>query len=105
MKDLIIIPHTKEYADVNTLKVSYAYLHGNLENDATYDIFGFKTDDCNGYMVLKEGKYKCEFNGKECTLFLWKPEYSFQKGLAVYNTDKEAYSYAEKCFNQKTEIL
>ncbi len=115
-----IIPETKKYEDVKRIRrISYCYLHGNLQNDAGYDIFGFldfiadvPVDKIDGeyYIepgIIEDGIYPCEFEGKACTFFYWnnKQRPGGHGGLVVYNDDKDAYEEAKECYNNKTIFL
>jgi hypothetical protein len=112
---MIIIPQTKKYEDVKGVKrISYCYLHGQLEADAEYDVFGFldfiadvpQDDDGEYYInheIIKDGVYPCQFEGKPCTFFYWHNEYRVagHAGLVVYNDDIKSYEYAKKCYENK----
>ena len=114
MKRLIIIPdHDKKLSNryKNQGRFSYTYLHGDLETDCGFDCynianpldFGFEMDA----VFIKEdpakcGIIKCQYKRKPCTLFLWMDRH--YHGLVVYDSDIDAYKYAEDCYNRK-EIL
>jgi len=115
-----IIPATKKYDNVEGVRrISYCYLHGQLQDDAGYDIFGFldfpaeiKKDELNGerYIdaeMIKEGIYPCEFERKPCTFFYWlepsRP--GGHGGLVVYDDDIESYEYAKECYESKEACL
>ena len=121
-----IIPETKEFDEQSkdAIRISYTYLHGDLQNDAGYDIFGIKgwalLDSLNlenNYLTrVREdvdltGEHACEFNGKPCTFFLWTDtsrrdiDAHKYRGLVVYNDDKEYYDHAKENYIKKARNL
>lgn len=86
---------------------SWCYMHGQLEEDNHWDCFllnkkvGIKNDWV--------GMFPLKFNGKECTFFKWVVKMSStitqNRGLIVYNDDKEAFEYAKKAFLENREML
>ena len=115
-----IIPATEKYEGIeNVYRISFCYLHGQLQDDVGYDIFGFldfirefeKDKDGSHYIepgVLEDGMYPCEFEGKPCTFFYWNSDggrYGRHRGLVVYDDDEGASNYAKECFTNKDEHL
>ena len=129
-----IIPETSEYEKQTkgAIRISYTYLHGKIESDAGYDIFGIKgwglLDGLNlenNYLgseynrkrgtkvdVNLTGVHNCTFNNKPCTFFLWTANHWDSHsgivryhGLVVYDDDKEAYEYALNKYIERTEHL
>lgn len=121
MKPLIIIPDNDK--ELNALypiqgRLSYTYLHGQLETDCGYDCYSIANPSEYGFEVVEQGYYiiedenksgiiPCIYKDKECTLFLWiRPNFRKQwGGLVVYNDDKEAYNYAIECYNNKESCI
>ncbi len=102
-----IIPYTEKFENIESARVSWSYLHGQLEDDAGYDCFGVQgVDEVDGKAILKEGIYSCSFNDKECTLYYWCCSgIEGHKGLAVYNDDEKSVKYAKKCFDNKESFI
>lgn len=115
MKRIIIIPDydkalNKRYKKQGRL--SWTYLHGDLETDCGYDCYNIANPEDFGFNLdgpfIKEEKDKCgiiecQYKRKPCTLFLWfdKSGERHWHGLVVYDSDKKAYAYAEECYNNK----
>lgn len=114
-----IIPETEKYKDVKGVRrISYCYLHGALQNEVDYDIFGFLDfidvpidKDSGEYYIepnaIEDGIYPCEFEGNPCTFFYWKGKFSTpnHRGLVVYDNDEDSYKYAKECYEKKTAVL
>ena len=114
MNKLTIIPHTEKYNSLidSTTRISYTYLHGKLEQDAEYDIFGFKEI----VDVNKEGIFECTYEGKECVFYVWftgitlidsdtQEQFKRMAGLCVYSDDIESSLYAMQCYITKVKSL
>jgi len=112
---MIIVPETTKYENVrNSKRFSFCYLHGKLEEDAGYDIFGvinplLKTEKHTNYVIseMEDGAYPCTFEGKDCTFFFWNDKNNPERhrGLVVYNDDEEGFNYALKSFNERAKCL
>lgn len=108
-----IIPFTDENKDIKKVKISWTYLHGKLEEDATYDIFGFKDEfmghktsiDSKTDLGFQQAVIECEYKGKECLLYLWRNNTSLQTGYAVYRDDEEANKQALKKMMEKSDFI
>lgn len=86
-------------APKGSIRPPYCYAHGQLEDDLGFDIFSLdgsaKKDMLNKYS-MKIGNYKCNFNGKPCTLYVGYSKNggpSSPTGLACYDDDEEAINY------------
>lgn len=87
---------------IDLTRINFSYLHGQLHDDAQYDIFFLKGKD----IILTEGIHKAIYAGKKCTIFLWNHYLPNQlHGLAVYDDDIEAYNYAHKCYETKARHI
>lgn len=95
-----IVPFTEKYEAIKKQRVHWSYLHGKIETDAGFDIFGIKER-----IPTKDGIYKCVFEKKECTMFLWNRMGSSPSGLVVYNDDKNAYEDAENKYKNKEMFI
>jgi len=95
----------------NTVKrLSWTYLHGNLEEKACehdgYDIYGIKGDMPNsegihkGYVEYPDGKI-------DCTIFLWEDPCLKEKlmGLVVANDDKKSFNDAKSKYEKKVSNI
>ena len=92
----------KQYTD-GSVKIPYTFLHGQLNTDNSYDLFGVIgiSED-----QLKEGKIDCYYKGKPCTLFLWiNPKYNHLTGICCYNDDKDTFKRCENLYNNKCDIF
>lgn len=122
MKRIILIPDRDKAQNRRYKKqgrLSWTYLHGDLEMDCKYDCynianpedFGFKFEypDC-AILAMDENKagiIPCQYKRKPCTLFLWFDSMKDRHwhGLVVYDADLESYKYAEECFNKKESCI
>jgi hypothetical protein len=99
--------YTGDYKYEDVVRASWCYLHGELENMVGYDIFSMLRAELKPEQIderwlsdeFVEGIYQCVCMGKPCTFFRWK-NYNYH-GLVVLNTDKDAYEYASKCYEEK----
>ena len=75
------------------------YLHGKLEDDAGFDLFGISGIE----EELSDGVYDCQFRGKPCRMWIWTPKGCIgrQKGLVAYLSDLKSVLYAQECFMNK----
>lgn len=72
-----IVPEDMEdgQSNPNAVRVPWCYLHGELQEDAGYDIFGVVLPDRNKNMIqnnqaiLLEGIYSCHYEGKPCLFY------------------------------------
>jgi hypothetical protein len=95
------------YEDV--VRATFCYLHAELEDMAGgYDVFTMlkselKPEQFDDWNRLTDefgpGIYPCVCMGEPCTFFRWKN--NGYHGLVVLNTDKDAYEYASKAYEQK----
>jgi hypothetical protein len=97
-----------DYTREELVRASFCYLHGELQDRVGgYDIFNMLRSEVepgqrNDYVLTDEfgpGIYSCICMGEPCTFFRW--ERLHYKGLVVFNTDKDAYEYASKCYEEK----
>jgi hypothetical protein len=119
MKTLTIIPQFangniyKNYSDKDTIRPSYCYLHGELENLVGYDIFYILKDDLSEKEINEDwlsdefepGIYPAIFEDKECTFFYWKCELNRPHGLVVLNSDTTGYEDALKKYTMKKKSI
>ena len=85
-----------------TRRISGTYLHGKLQSDNEFDIFGIV-----GEAPKYAGIYPCDVLGidENCTFYFWIGVDNRPHGLVVANSDIDAVMYAEKEFNKKSSIL
>jgi hypothetical protein len=95
-----IIPDVDKYEYTPKNRVKWTYLHGRLEDDVKYDIFGVAET-----VPIQDGIYKCQYEGKPCTMFLWNRFSTEPSGLVVYNDDLTAYEYALKKYTEKSIVI
>lgn len=96
--------------DERLKRVSYVYLHGELEDMAVerggYDIFSFMDG-----APKKDGMYPCDVYMSEdeiieSTLFFWKDGSCMgQHGLIVKNDDTESFEYAKSKYSKRATII
>lgn len=101
-----IVPDTDPQEE-NTVRLSFTYLHGKLEEDCKYDCYDLADCPSLNKETLVKGMYPCHYKGNPCTLFYWKRRHNdaINGGLVVYNDDTEAFEYAKKCYdNNETAI-
>lgn len=111
----IIIPDTDTNYDVlKPARLTWTYLHGELESDCGYDGYGminhsFPTDPNEPRRIdhsrIEDGKYAMEYEGKKCTLYFWHSNDGRPHGLVVYDDDTESVEYAEKSLIKKTNTI
>jgi hypothetical protein len=89
-----------EETDVKTYRLPFCYAHGQLEDELGFDIFktdivGKKKIMSKDGMDLKIGTYKCNYNGKPCTLYVgWNKSNGPRTiGFCCYNDDENAINY------------
>lgn len=107
-----IIPDTQE-TDLKTKRLSYTYLHGQLETDCGYDCYAFANCDLpvhdnSNYIdhnQLKDGEYPCIYQNKSCTLYFWHCNRNSPHGLIVYNNDLESVEYAKNKLKEKSNFI
>lgn len=100
---LTIIPDTSEYKNIKNKFMSGIYLHGKLEQEVGYDLFGIaELEKC-----LPDGVYDCNFKDIPCKMWIWslRGSENHQKGLVVYADDSESMDYAESCYNKKVSSI
>jgi hypothetical protein len=99
-----------ENAPENAYRPGYCYADGQLEKDLGTDLIKLdpraegKLSDDEGFGV-KPGKYKCNYNGKPCTLYV-----GFSKGgpkgiptgLVCYDNDEESKKYIAQQINTRS---
>jgi hypothetical protein len=115
MRTLTIIPEPisgEERNREDTVRASWCYLHGELEDINGYDIFSLlkselTPDEIDEKWVsqsFKSGIYPCICFDKPCTFFIW---YNGRRhsGLVVSNSDEKAYNYAKKCYEEKAKSI
>ena len=105
-----ILPEIEENQGIKSKRLGYTYLHGELEKECGYDIYGFINcelplvkEDCS-YIddsALKNGDYPCVYKNKKCTLYFWHDNINRPHGLVVYNDDKESVRYAKEMLKLK----
>jgi hypothetical protein len=96
-----------DYTREELVRASFCYLHGELQDRVGFDIFNMIRSELepgqrNDYVLTDEfgsGIYSCICMGEPCTFFRWKRLH--YKGLVVLNTDKDAYEYASKCYEER----
>lgn len=89
------------YKDDDLKRISYSYLHGDLQHKANYDIFAFYGDVPEGAGIYK-GFVEFPDIKIDCTIFLWKcNENKGLQGLVVANDDKESFEDAKIKYNKK----
>lgn len=97
-----------DYTQEELARASSCYLHGELDFEVGYDIFNMlkselKPEQIDQHDRLTDefgpGIYPCICMGEPCTFFRWKN--GGYHGLVVFNTDKDAYEYASKCYEEK----
>ena len=97
-----------DYTREELVRASFCYLDGELQNRVGYDIFNMLRSELepeqineHGYLTdeFGSGIYSCICMGEPCTFFRW--ERLHYKGLVVLNTDKDAYEYASKCYEER----
>lgn len=81
--------------------VSFAYLHGQLEDMVGFDLFSTLEPNED----LKEGIYDTDFDGQPCKFFWWATSYNQNKGLVVLCDDTQSMQYAQECYDRKASIL
>ena len=90
------------------------YLHDKLEKEYGFDIPSFKCtkEQLDFITNLEEGSKKeisiiNECNGKECTMYIWKPiGYPYTKGLIIYtDSPTEVASYVEGRYNDLSKSI
>lgn len=81
------------------------YLHGELEQDAKFDICACSVNPRN----VEEGIHKVTYKGNvEATLFCWQiktDNYVQHRGLIVKNTDIKSFNFANKRFESRSQTL
>lgn len=85
----------------NTIRPSFCYAHGTLEDDLGSDIFAIDSsfnENMAGEYSIKPGQYKCNFNGKPCTLYVGGKRRGLD-GLVCYDDDQEAKEYIKQYIN------
>lgn len=110
---LIIIPYpcnpdeVNKYTNIESVRLSSTYMHGELQHINGFDIFGFdkqaflkehQTDNSGHYVRdFQPGIYPCTFESEPCTLFYWEAGgmRDHLKGLVVLDTDADAFEYAK----------
>ena len=106
-----IIPSIEKFEGVKGKRLGYTYLHGKLEEECGYDIYRIKNCDLplhypsSTYIndtEMKDGKYPCHYQGKDCTLYFWHSSDQRPHGLVVYNDDKESCKYAQENMDKKS---
>ena len=113
MKVMQIYPTNVDELPEDSRRLSWTYLHGQLETDAGFDIYNigdsiwdFTKNDDGAFLEanIPQGIYECEYNGKLCLLYFW---YSSrrQHGLVVYKDDLSSNEYALKCYNNKESCI
>lgn len=96
-----IIPDIEEFEGVKKHRVPYCYLHGQIETDCGFDIFGVKE-----MPPLSDGVYNATYKGKKCKMFIWnRGNSTMQAGLVVYVNDKESLAYAWEQYNKKSSVI
>lgn len=110
-----IIPHTHPDCDrLKPKRIEFTYLHGQLQMDCGYDVYGFvncslPTADSESEYIqhdkLNNGMYPCTFKGHLCTLFFWHDNTGKPRGLVTYNTDIPAFEHAKKMLSLKSSTL
>ena len=110
MEKLIINPIDIDTGDYRfnepTIRLSGTYLHGQLQDDNGYDIFGIITEEKN--LQLEDGMYPCEVRGlhDDCTFFYWKRKSpDFHRGLVVRNDDVNRLQDARAKFDRREPTL
>jgi hypothetical protein len=106
-----IVPDTQEnYDELKPKRLSYTYLHGQLESDCGYDCYGISncdlplkkdSDTMIDHTLLKDGEYPCVYNNKPCTLYFWHCSINHPHGLVVYNDDLDSVEYAKSKLLEK----
>lgn len=116
--NLTIVPEVETWAGVPRRRISYCYLHGKLESDIGYDLFGFQVEQSkltedNHYIKpdeLEDGIYPCVLDNishlRDCLFYYWKrARIGEHGGLVVYADDVEANSYARRMYDEKSMTL
>lgn len=95
---------THEYRDETkeTIRKGFTYLHGQLQYENGYDIFGVVAP-----FDFRPGIYPCKVIGfeKEATFYLWNGTDLRLHGLVVFNDDLKEVEYAKKCYESKETCL
>jgi hypothetical protein len=94
------------YKDEDLKRISYSYLHGDLEHKAHYDIYSFYGDVpqgagiYNGFVEFPDMKI-------DCTIFLWKSDCGSKglQGLVVANDDKESFEDAKAKYEKEEYFI
>jgi hypothetical protein len=100
------------YDELKPSRLTWTYLHGQLETDCGYDCYGminhnFPTHNDEPRRIdhsrIEDGKYAMEYKGKKCTLYFWHDDFERPQphGLVVYDDDAESVAYAEECLIKK----
>lgn len=106
---LVINPQDGEgnYADETseTKRIAGTYLHGLVQYDNGYDIFGII-----GTLPTCAGIYPAKILGRtendnDCTLFLWLDNNSHPRGLVVLNREEYAMKFAKERYENRSSIL
>lgn len=80
--------------------VSFAYLHGQLEDMVGFDLFSTLEPNED----LKEGIYDADFDGQPCKFFWWN-SFERNRGLVVLCDDTQSMKYAQECYDRKASVL
>lgn len=102
---LILNPETSEsngkykFDMPGTKRMRFSYMHGELERENGYDIFGIVGD------LPKAGIHPIQVLGsaRPATLFVWNDGMDLT-ALAVYNDDVEGYAYAKEAYENKHTV-
>src|ERR1035437_1459991 len=93
------------YKDDELKRISYSYLHGDLEDKAHYDIYSFYGDVPEGAGIYK-GFVEFPDMKIDCTIFLWKcNEGKGLQGLVVANDDKEHFEDAKTKYEKEEYFI
>lgn len=93
------------YKDDELKRISFSYLHGDLEHKAHYDIYSFYGDVPEGAGIYK-GFVEFPDMKIDCTIFLWKcNEDKGLQGLVVANDDKEFFEDAKTKYEKKEYVI
>lgn len=91
-----------KYPHLETNRIQWTYLDGDLQIKVGYDIFGIV-----GEIPNFAGIYPADVLGvdENSTFFLWVGKDNRTHGLVVANSDTENYNNAMKKYLSKTSIL
>jgi hypothetical protein len=101
MEKILIFPEHENNSSIEEIKnMPYCYLHGQLENEIGFDLFGISNHpqnwDFDNTNTIPKGIYEGTYNAKDCVLYLWQSKMFGLRGLCVYKDDIDANMFAYK---------